>query len=335
MKDNKWERQIVNCLKANHPEYFSMPIEKLENKVRELDKEGVSLINSGYNLKSEADSIRILIKNFKQGVVQMDRYEKIMARVQEHYNEALQYFPESRIVGIFLQGSQNYHMEVPGSDVDTKLIVIPTFEEIAFNKKLASTTHVRENNEHIDFKDIRLMISTFRKQNLNFLEILFTNFKIVNPMYEQEWNRLIEKNEEIAHYNPFLAVKAMKGIAMEKFHALEHPYPTKLAVLDKYGYDPKQLHHLLRVEEYISRYINGDKYIDCLIPQNADYLKNIKLGQLNLSEARVEALRAMDHITRMSNDFCSYTPNVGNAETDILLNDVQLNIMRTAMKNEF
>jgi hypothetical protein len=265
----------------------------------------------------------------------MTRYKNIMARVQEHYDEALQYFPEDRIVGIFLQGSQNYGLEVPGSDVDTKLIVTPTFEEIAFNKKPFSTTHVRENDEHIDFKDIRLMLGTFRKQNLNFLEILFTDFKIVNPMYEHEWNRLVDNNEKIAHYNPYLAVKAMKGVAMEKFHALKHPYPAKLAVLEKHGYDPKQLHHLLRIEEYISRYINGDRYIDCLFPQDTEYLKAVKLGLYNLADAEAEATRAMTNINCMSDNFCAATLNVGNTETDALLTSVQLNIMRIAMREEF
>ena len=66
--------------------------------------------------------------------------EWIMARLAEHYEEAKQYFDESRIVGIFIQGSQNYGLDYEGSDIDTKLIVVPTFEEIAFNKKPHSTT---------------------------------------------------------------------------------------------------------------------------------------------------------------------------------------------------
>ena len=138
--------------------------------------------------------------------------KSVMERVNDHYQEALQYFPEDRIVGIFLQGSQNYKLDIPNSDVDTKLIVTPTFEEIAFNKKPYSTTHIRANEEHIDFKDIRLMLATFRKQNLNFLEILFTDYAIINPLYKNEWDRLIAANEEIAHFNLFFAVKAMKGI---------------------------------------------------------------------------------------------------------------------------
>lgn len=71
----------------------------------------------------------------------------IMERVQEHYDEALKYFKEEQIVGIFLQGSQNYTLDIPESDVDTKLIVVPSFKDIALNKHLVSTTHIRENTE--------------------------------------------------------------------------------------------------------------------------------------------------------------------------------------------
>lgn len=110
----------------------------------------------------------------------------VMSRVHDHLDESLQRFDESRIVGIFLQGSQNYGLETPKSDVDTKLIVTPTFDEVVLNKKPISTTHVRANNEHTDLKDIRLMLATFRKQNLNFIEILFTPYAWVNPLFESE-----------------------------------------------------------------------------------------------------------------------------------------------------
>ena len=82
-------------------------------------------------------------------------------------------------------------MDYEGSDVDTKLIVVPSFADICLNRKPISTTHVRENNEHIDWKDVRLYMETFRKQNLNFLEILFTPYYIIKPMYKEEWMRLV------------------------------------------------------------------------------------------------------------------------------------------------
>lgn len=259
----------------------------------------------------------------------------VMDRVREHYNEALTYFPEDRIVGIFLQGSQNYGLATPQSDVDTKLIVTPTFKDIAMNRKPVSTTHIRANEEHIDFKDIRLYIQTFRKQNLNFLEILYTDFAIVNPIYEKQWNRLVESREAITHFNPYRSVQSMKGIALEKYHAMEHEYPSKVEVLKKYGYDPKQLHHLVRVEDYLGRYINGESYESCLDPgPMKQELIEIKMGKYSLADARSIADKAKAHVEEMAEYAYSIYPNEEDSEVNKLLDDVQYEIMRIAVKGE-
>ena len=259
----------------------------------------------------------------------------VMDRVKEHYNEALTYFPEDRIVGIFLQGSQNYGLATPHSDVDTKLIVTPTFKDIAMNRKPVSTTHIRANEEHIDFKDIRLYIQTFRKQNLNFLEILYTDFAIVNPIYEEQWNRLVESREAITHFNPYRSVQSMKGIALEKYHAMEHEYPSKIEVLKKYGYDPKQLHHLVRVEDYLGRYINGESYESCLDPgPMKQELIEIKMGKYSLADARSIADKAKAHVEEMAEYAYSIYPNEEDSEVNKLLDDVQYEIMRIAVKGE-
>ena len=55
----------------------------------------------------------------------------IMTRLKEHYAAAAAIIPKDRIVGIFLQGSQNYGMATDKSDVDTKCIILPSFEDIA------------------------------------------------------------------------------------------------------------------------------------------------------------------------------------------------------------
>ena len=259
----------------------------------------------------------------------------VMDRVREHYDEALTYFPEDRIVGIFLQGSQNYGLATPQSDVDTKLIVTPTFRDIAMNRKPVSTTHIRANEEHIDFKDIRLYIQTFRKQNLNFLEILYTDFAIVNPIYEKQWNRLVESREAITHFNPYRSVQSMKGIALEKYHAMEHEYPSKIEVLKKYGYDPKQLHHLVRVEDYLGRYINGESYESCLDPgPMKQELIEIKMGKYSLADARSIADKAKAHVEEMAEYAYSIYPNEEDSEVNKLLDDMQYEIMRIAVKGE-
>ena len=207
----------------------------------------------------------------------MERYEKIMSGVHDHFEEALQYFPKNNIVGIFLQGSQNYGLDTEGSDIDTELIVTPTFEDLALNKQPHSTTHIRKNEEHIDFKDIRLYIDCFRKQNLNFLEILFTDYFIVNPLYAEQWQRLVDAREEIAHMNPYRSMQSMHGMCAEKNHALTHRYPAKQHIIDEHGYDGKQLSHQERVRHAMMKYAAGDTYYNCIHePFEPYYLKMLK-----------------------------------------------------------
>ena len=265
------------------------------------------------------------------------RTDLIMKRVQEHYDEALKYFPEDQIVGVFLQGSQNYELDYEGSDIDTKLIVVPSFEDICLNRKPVSTTHVRANDEHTDWKDIRLYMETFRKQNLNFLEILFTDFYIINPMYKEEWNRLITARELIARMNPYRAVKSMKGIAMEKFHAMEHRYPAKIDIIEKYGYDGKQVSHLIRVYDYLRRYIAGESYKDCLVPTSSLRKQIMDYKMLNvydLETARKEAAEYLRLVTELADEFCSLHDEQEENWIRELLEDVSYNIMRISVEKE-
>ena len=258
----------------------------------------------------------------------------IIERVREHYNEALEYFHEDRIVGIFYQGSGNYGLDTPTSDVDTKLIVTPTFRDLAMNRQPVSTTHVRKNNEHIDFKDVRLYIQTFRKQNLNFLEILFTPYAIINPLYRAEWDRLVEAREAITHYDPVRAIKSMQGVAYTKYKQLENESPSHIEAIKKFGYSPKELHHLFRVEEYISRYITGERYADCLLSRQAEYLKRVKNGLFTLDDARFMAKVSIDNIDIMCAEFLEACNPTVNEDVNELLDDVQYNIMKIAIEKE-
>lgn len=213
----------------------------------------------------------------------MTKEERIMKRVQEHY----EYLQEKgyEIVFLALQGSQNYGLDVYDedytSDVDTKAVVLPSFEDFVHNRRLVSETIVLENNEHIDVKDIRVMFETFKKQNINFIEILFSEFRIVNEKYADIVQQLFDGAEEIAHINTNQAIRCMAGMSKEKLKALQHPYPTIVDKIQKYGYDPKQLHHILRMNDFIKKYaILRNPYKECLIPDNKEYLIKIKKGVL-------------------------------------------------------
>lgn len=267
----------------------------------------------------------------------MTREERIMNGVKDHWADAQKNGQKPQFtLGIFLQGSQNYCLDYEDSDIDTKLIVLPTFKNIIHNDSPISTTFVRENDEHTDYKDVRLYVKNFMKQNINFLEILFTNFCIVNKRFEEDWYGLQLNREKIAHYNRFRALKAMKGMTLEKYAALEHPYPSKVEVLDKYGFDPKQLHHILRINDFISRYTQEESFADCLIPTNPEFLIEVKKGNVyDLDRAREVAKEVVVDTVEIADKFCELLPDRGDPEVDELFDEFLCNVMKESLSLEF
>lgn len=220
------------------------------------------------------------------------REDKIFNRLHNDFNyvNSLGY----TVLGVFLQGSQNYRLDYAGSDIDTKVIVVPKFKDFVLNKHPVSTTLILPSNEHIDLKDIRLYMDCFKKQNINFIEILFTEYKLINLEYLSAFAPMLENNERIAHYNNYKAVNSIVGMVYEKRKALCHPYPTLITKIEKYGYDNKQLHHIIRYKEFLERYINGVPYTDCLISTDPEYLINIKSNYIYSLDEAIQIADEMD-----------------------------------------
>ena len=136
--------------------------------------------------------------------------------------------------------------------------------------------------------------------------------------------------------NPYRAAKSMKGIALEKFHAMEHPYPTKLDLIEKYGFDGKQVHHLIRVDDYLTRYINGESYRECMKPSShlVEHMLEYKRHEIDLETARKEAREVLAHTELTADTFCASCSDEEDKNAVELLQDVSYNIMKIATLKE-
>lgn len=252
---------------------------------------------------------------------------KIMRRLSEHLDAVREKHHEW--VGIFLQGSQNYNLDYEGSDIDSKLIVLPSFEDFVLNRKPYSYTHLMENDEHVDVKDIRLMFECFRKQNINFVEILFTKYRILNPKYEKLFAPMLEAREKIGRYNDFASLNCMVGTALEKQKALCHPYPATMDKIERFGYDPKQLHHILRLSEFMNRWLNNEPYAECLVSKQREYLKSVKLGCHSLDEAVALADTTVAKMKAIKNQYMeNYSIPVIDRTVDETMNKVLVDLFK-------
>ena len=276
----------------------------------------------------------------------MTREERIMKRVQEHLNELNKRIKQNKwdceVIGIFLQGSQNYNLDEYSneymSDIDTKAIVVPSLKDLVSGHKYSETI-VLDNNEHIDVKDIQSMVKCFMQQNATYLELLFTPFKIINPKYNDFMNAFYENKERIARMDAFKNILSTKGSLYNKYKAMCHPAPHSEKIIEKLGYDPKELCHIIRYHSLLKNYIldvvNNEKhsYFNYLRPKDENdnkYLMRVKKGlEYNVNEAKELAYILNNSANVLIQDIQDL-PNPLSKDEKIfeLLNDLTYEIIR-------
>jgi hypothetical protein len=266
----------------------------------------------------------------------------IVKRLREHLKAALSAYDNPEWFVICLQGSQNYGMADELSDIDTKLLIFPKVEELVFNEKSISQTYIMPNDEHCDVKDVREYFKLFRKQNINFVEILFTDYYLVNPKYMDLWLELRRYREDIVRGNEYQALKCMKGMASEKYHALAHEYPSRMEWIDKYGYDPKQLSHLCRLKIFVEKYLSNASYKDCLTPSPQECQQLIELKHyasiggevISKEDAENLACQTYNDIAIMVDEACKYRNNSFDKNIDIIMNNILVELIERYLRKE-
>lgn len=239
---------------------------------------------------------------------------------------------------ISLYGSQNYNMDTPESDLDFKALIFPTFEQIVDNAKPVSKVLEFEGGQ-IDVKDLRLMFGEYKKQNCQFMETLFTEFYLT-VKYHDEWGQIRALAPEIAVADMGRTLNAMTGMAMEKCHALCHPYEGKIALLNERGYDAKQLSHEYRLMIMMKKFMNGVPFKDLIIPTEEErkVLMDYKLynPQFSVDEAKAAAQACVDEMTQLKKDFMEKHPEklVVNEETYTKMDAIKLDVMKKVFKAE-
>lgn len=159
----------------------------------------------------------------------------ILKRLQEH-NAYVSKQVNGTIIGTFLYGSQNYHLDTSESDIDSISIYIPTQEEIYFSKNWMSKEYEMANREHAVVKDIRILMRDWLNGSMTNLEVLFTHFYVIKPdrmmldIFEsikkivQEY--LISNKEKMAQaiYGQILGIARVKYLTPKKIKNIVRLY---------------------------------------------------------------------------------------------------------------
>ena len=215
------------------------------------------------------------------------RREQIYIRLRE-YKKILEE-KGFNVIYIGLYGSQNYNVDDEQSDIDCKAIILPSLHDIIF-RKVTSTTIELETGA-IDVKDIITFYNVIRKGNFSYIEAIDTTYSI-GDKYIKELFRQIRPS-----------LKSMLGAMYEKRKALTHEYPSKEFEFQKWGFDPKQYHHIIRLFDILS-YINvTGKQISYLEYQGSarKFMIDEKRNKNNYMKEQVEP--SSDHIIGIAKSF--------------------------------
>lgn len=216
--------------------------------------------------------------------MELEKYNRVRKRLKEHLDEALQNPKIHDWFMIAVNGSYNYNMDTPQSDIDSKLLVIPSLEQLVNGKSLNYLHCMSDNSEHVEVKDIRHYFATMLKQNINFVETLYAQVWIVNPVYMRLFHYLFEMRDVISGCNPIATIHCIQGTAYQKYKQMLQSSPARAADIENYGFDRKSLHHLVRCVFFGEYYMEGTSYQECL--QNND-VPNIRRMIMNLKTTTV------------------------------------------------
>lgn len=257
-------------------------------------------------------------------------------RLQRQLNEALN--SNHGVYDWFViasNGSMNYGLDNEDSDIDSKLLVIPSLHDLVFNKRQNHLHEMSDNGEHVEVKDIALYMKTILKQNINFVETLFAKCVIVNPKYQNFWDILQENRERIARYNTKRAVDCMLGMMKQKREQMIKPAPSRQKSIDKIGYDAKSYHHLLRLYYFLKHYLDGLSYEDCLTKRRMDEQRILMAAKEEIYGLKLAISDADLKIKMAENIIADYMFNVDESEQKYiegLIDGVVYGVMETAVK---
>lgn len=210
---------------------------------------------------------------------------KIYERLFYHYYRAIARIPEDRVIGAFAYGSMNYNLYDPEkSDVDTKLIILPSKEDLFYSQYASFSSgrgEIRIDNEICSTKDIRVFLRELKKGCITSMELLYTPFSCLNPQHEKFWKEILQANRENICY-------------ADKKQVLNSTLHNAQSSLRKKELKSKDIASALRLTTFCKKYLDSMPIQNCLMMEGeeevAQWIKSVKYGEYSSDELRAWAV---------------------------------------------
>lgn len=224
------------------------------------------------------------------------------------------------VIYIGLYGSQNYNVDDEFSDIDVKAITLPTLHDIIFRKVTSKT--IECENGSIDVKDLITFYDVIKKGNFSYIESIDTEYSIGDKYIKDLFKQ----------FRPNL--KSVLGAMYEKRKALTHEYPSKKEEFEKWGCDPKQYHHIIRLYDLLEYNLKNDELKSYLVytETGRSSMISYKRNLDNLTKEEME--QDSDDIINRARELIdyNYTYEVVNIDEEIS-SYIETNLKKELTKN--
>lgn len=217
-----------------------------------------------------------------------------------------------------LYGSQNYNVSDELSDIDCKAIVLPSLSDIIF-RKTTSTVYETPTGT-IDTKDLITFYDVIKKGNFSYIESIDTEYSIGDK----------EIKEMFKGTN--VNLKSILGAMYEKRKALTHEFPSKRMEFEKWGFDPKQLHHIIRLSDLLHdiKYGNENKSYLTYTDEEREEKVDIKRNKCNIKKDYAERLADVtieNSKEYIPNDYLFIPTNINKEINDYIEKKIKVQLM--------
>lgn len=179
------------------------------------------------------------------------------------------------LVYLAVQGSTNYDLDIYDdeyqSDVDMKAFILPSFKDLYYNEKVSKTYKTKYGQ--VEVKDVRCLPELLGKMNPSYVELLFTPYFCTSKDSEDFVNKLRELKHRLMQDRFALFVKSLVGTVYTKRDGLFHNREGVKEQFEKFGYDPKELHHALRLSSMLQDLLYNENKFDNLFRVKDEKLK--------------------------------------------------------------
>lgn len=162
-----------------------------------------------------------------------------------------------RILFQSVVGSHNYNLQDDNSDVDWKVYVAPTFDDLYDGVTFSKSTITLEKD--VDTHDIRKLPLLLWKANLNFIEPLFSYQTVFcHSRASDKIREIFALKDDIVRMNLPVFYRAGIGTFEQKMSKLRDGTSGTAHLVKQHGYDTKQALHAWRMLDVLTRFHEND-----------------------------------------------------------------------------